>query len=179
MYGNGFERLNTPCVLFGSTFDSLEIRSELHFWSFSSIFFPFGSLGCVPEIPFPDCRGVRIAGCPIYYGTTLYVKASVLTPQSPLVKYAPQDNGGISEAPTKQIGTFLVEELKISYQWLQSTYAPSLATLNQFPSGSMVCGNNGIIGFKEATERWHIHPMQRLRVQKGVNYSWIKYPLHS
>ena len=39
MYGSEFEALDEPCVLSGSTFDSAELRSELHFWSFSSIFF--------------------------------------------------------------------------------------------------------------------------------------------
>ena len=31
MYGSGFEALDAPCVLSGSTFDSVEVRSELHF----------------------------------------------------------------------------------------------------------------------------------------------------
>ena len=34
-------------------------------------FFPFDSLGCVPENPCPDCRGVRIAGRPDCRGSTV------------------------------------------------------------------------------------------------------------
>ena len=35
-------------------------------------FFPFDSLGCVPEIPCPDIRGVPITGCLVCRGTTVY-----------------------------------------------------------------------------------------------------------
>ena len=31
MYVSGFEALDAPCTLSGSTFDSVEVRSELHF----------------------------------------------------------------------------------------------------------------------------------------------------
>jgi len=34
-------------------------------------FFPFDSLGCVPENPSPECRGVRITERPISCGTTV------------------------------------------------------------------------------------------------------------
>ena len=42
-------------------------------------FFPFDSLGCVPENPCPDCCGVRIVGCPICSGSTVVVLSTVLS----------------------------------------------------------------------------------------------------
>ena len=36
-------------------------------------FFPFDSLGCIPENPCPDCRVVRIVRCPICRGSTVPV----------------------------------------------------------------------------------------------------------
>ena len=42
-------------------------------------FFPFDSLGCVPEDPCPDIRGVRITGSPNNRGTTVCPKLAHLT----------------------------------------------------------------------------------------------------
>ena len=48
----------------------LEVRSGLHFLSFWR-FFPFDSLGCVPENPGTVPRGVRTAVGTIRRGTTV------------------------------------------------------------------------------------------------------------
>ena len=39
-------------------------------------FFPFDSLGCVPENPCPDIRGVQFTECPVCRGTTAAVATS-------------------------------------------------------------------------------------------------------
>ena len=47
-----------------------EVRSDLHFWSFWR-FFPFDSLGCVPENPGTELSGVRFSVGTILSGTTV------------------------------------------------------------------------------------------------------------
>ena len=39
-------------------------------------FFPFDSLGAVPENPCADIHGVRFTECPVYRGTTVFAIVS-------------------------------------------------------------------------------------------------------
>ena len=70
MYGSGFEALDELCAPSGSTFDSVEVRLNFIFDTFLR-FFPFDSLGCVPENPCPDIRGVPFTECLVCRGTTV------------------------------------------------------------------------------------------------------------
>ena len=70
MYGSGFETLDAPCALSGSTLDSVEVRSDIIFDHFLR-FFPFDSQGAVPENPGTVICGVRSSVGPIYCGTAV------------------------------------------------------------------------------------------------------------
>ena len=70
MYGSEFEALDGPCARLEVRSISLKFARNLIFDPFLR-FFPFDSLGCVPEDTCPAICGVRVAERPTSRGTTV------------------------------------------------------------------------------------------------------------